>query len=58
MLLIFNRGLGCPSGSYATARLWRGVLDTTCNKVCQWLASGRWFSPGTRLFYTNKTAPI
>jgi hypothetical protein len=27
-------------------RWWRGVLDTTlCDKVCQWLATGRWFSP-------------
>ena len=26
----------------------RGVLDTTlCDKVCQWLATGRWFSLGT-----------
>ena len=26
----------------------RGVLVTTlCDKVCQWLAAGRWFSPGT-----------
>ena len=26
----------------------RGLLDTTlCNNVCQWLATGRWFSPGT-----------
>ena len=25
--------------------LWRGVLDTTlCDKVCQWLATGQWFS--------------
>jgi hypothetical protein len=25
-----------------------GVLDTTlCDKVCQWLEAGRWFSPGT-----------
>ena len=24
----------------------RGVLDTTlCDKVCQWLATGLWFSP-------------
>ena len=30
-----------------------GVLDTTlCDKVCQWLAAGQWFSPG---FSTNKT---
>ena len=28
-------------------RSWRGVLDSTlCDKVCQWLATGRWFSPG------------
>jgi hypothetical protein len=27
-------------------RAWRGVLDTTlCDTVCQWLATGRWFSP-------------
>jgi hypothetical protein len=25
---------------------WQGVLDTTlCDKVYQWLATGRWFSP-------------
>ena len=34
---------------------WRGVLDTTlCDKVCQWLATGRWFSPGTPVSSTNK----
>jgi hypothetical protein len=37
-------------------RSWRGVLDTTlCDKVCQWLATGRWFSPGTPVSSTNKT---
>jgi hypothetical protein len=36
--------------------LWRGVVDTTlCDKVCQWLATGRWFSPGTLVFSNNKT---
>jgi hypothetical protein len=25
------------------------------DKVCQWLATGRWFSPGTPVFSTNKT---
>ena len=31
----------------------RGVLDTTlCDEVCQWLATGRWFTP---VFSTNKT---
>ena len=34
----------------------RGVLDTTlCDKVCQWLAAGRWFSLGTVISPTNKT---
>ena len=33
----------------------RVVLDTTfCNKVCQWLAVGRWFSLGTLVSSTNK----
>jgi hypothetical protein len=45
-----------------TTNLWdriplrRGVLDTTlCDKVCQWLATGRSFSPGTLVSSTNKT---
>ena len=34
----------------------RGVLDTTlCDKVCQWLATGRWFSPSTPVSSTNTT---
>jgi hypothetical protein len=34
-------------------RSWRGELDTTwSDKVCQWLAAGRWFSPVSS---TNKT---
>ena len=33
----------------------RGVLNTTLfNKVCQWLATGLWFSPGTLVSSTNK----
>jgi len=37
-------------------RLWRGLLDTTlCDKVCQWLATGRLFSLGTRVASINKT---
>jgi hypothetical protein len=33
-----------------------GVLGTTlCDKVCQWLAEGRWFSPGPPVSATNKT---
>ena len=38
------------------SRSWRGVLDTAvCDKVCQWLATGRWFSPGIPVSSTNKT---
>jgi hypothetical protein len=28
---------------------------TLCDKVCQWLATGRWFSPGPSVSATNKT---
>ena len=32
------------------------VLDTTlCDKVCQWLVTGQWFSPGTPISSINKT---
>ena len=35
---------------------WWDVLDTTiCDKVCQWLATGQWFSPGNPVSSTNKT---
>jgi hypothetical protein len=34
---------------------WRCALDTTLHdKVCQLLASGRWFSPGTPVSSTNR----
>ena len=37
-------------------RSWRGVLDVTlCDKVCQWLATGQWYSPGPPVSSTNKT---
>jgi hypothetical protein len=33
-----------------------GVLDTTlCDKVCQWFATGQWFSPSAPVSFTNKT---
>ena len=33
-----------------------GVLDTIlCDKVCQWLATGQWFPPGTPVSSINKT---
>ena len=37
----------------------RGVLETTlCDKVCQWLAADLWFSLGTPVSSSNKTATI
>ena len=34
----------------------RGVFDTTlCDKVCQWVAAGRCFSPGTPISFIKKT---
>ena len=34
----------------------RGIIDPTlCDKVCQWLAAGQCFSPGTLVSSTNKT---
>jgi hypothetical protein len=32
-----------------------GNCTTLCDKVCQWLATGRWFSPGPPISSTNKT---
>ena len=38
------------------SRSWIGVLDTTvCDKVCQWLTTGRWFSLDTLLSFTKAT---
>jgi len=46
----------CEVYPLENSRLWWGVLDTTlCDKVCQWLATGRWFSLGTLVSSTNKT---
>jgi hypothetical protein len=30
-------------------------MTTLCDKVCQWLAEGRWFSPDTPVSSTNHT---
>ena len=44
----------CAIGTYHHS--WQGVLDATLyDKICQWLATGRWFSPGTPVSSTNKT---
>jgi len=33
----------------------RARCTTLCDKVCQWLATGWWFSPGSPVSSTNKT---
>ena len=33
----------------------RARYTTLCDKVCQWLVAGRWFSPGPPVYSTNKT---
>ena len=33
----------------------RARCTTLCDKVCQWPATGRWFSPGTSVSSTNKS---
>jgi hypothetical protein len=33
----------------------RTRCTTLCGKVCQWLGTGRWFSPGVPASFTNKT---
>jgi hypothetical protein len=36
----------------------RGVFDTTlCYEICQWLAPGLWFSPGTTDFLHQSNLP-
>jgi hypothetical protein len=37
------------------SRSWRGVLDTTLfDNACHWLATSRWFTPGTSASSTIK----
>ena len=43
-----------PLNLWVQIPLMAGVLDTTlCNKVCQWLATGLWFSPGSSTYKTD-----
>ena len=48
-----------PLTLWVQISLRRGVRDTKCTtlceKVCQWLAAGRWFSLGTPVSSINKT---
>ena len=41
---------------YLSSGVFKGVLDTTlCDKLCEWLVTGRWFSQSTSVSSTNKT---
>jgi hypothetical protein len=45
----------CLSPLKFEPRSWRGVLDTTlCDKVCQWLATGRLFYPVFSAYKTDR----
>ena len=33
----------------------RARYATVCDKICEWLATGRWFSPSPHVSSTNKT---
>jgi hypothetical protein len=54
-----NLQLPMQSVSIATdvvsSNLDEGGWPTLCDKVCQWLMTGRWFSPGPPVSSTNKT---
>jgi hypothetical protein len=51
----------CPCNQcLSSLMLWARILirarcTTLCDKVCQWLATDGWFSPGTPVSSTNKT---
>ena len=52
---LYNQCLSPPK-LWVWIPLMAGVLDTTlCDKVCHWLVTGQWFSPGTPVSSVNKT---
>jgi hypothetical protein len=52
---LYNKCLS-PLMLWFRIQLRQGVLDTIlCDKVCQWLATGQWFSPSTLVSSNNKT---
>jgi len=54
--------INSENASHTFSNQWKGSslswsygIDTTlCDKVCQWLETGRWFSPGILVSSTNK----
>ena len=70
-IIMYIRGrdrmvVGCWSYNYLCKQclsplmLWVRIsisarCTTLCDKVCHWLATGRWFSPGSPVYSSNKT---
>ena len=59
-IYVCNRGRrGCDRMVHVVGFRMRGALDTTvCDKVCQWLTAGRWFSLSTPVSSTPKNWTI
>jgi len=51
-VIIAHHHWSCEFESHSGANY---SIQHLCDKVCQWLATGRWFSPGTPVSSTNKT---
>ena len=45
----------CRSPLMWVRLLLRARCTTLCDKVCQWLARGRWFSPGSPIWLKNSS---
>jgi hypothetical protein len=50
-----NRCLSAPQLWVRIPFMARCTRYTLCDTICQWLTTGRWFSPGTPVSSTNKT---
>jgi len=53
-LLVCNQCLSPLALWVRTPLRWGVFFTTLCDKVCEWLSAGRWFSPGTPASSTNK----
>jgi hypothetical protein len=56
LISLFENQYLSPLKLWVRTLLRRGALYATlCDKVCQWLAAGRWFSPDIPVSSINKT---
>ena len=51
-IVVFVKLLSCK---FESRSWWDVFITTLCDQVCQWLATGQWFSTGTSVSSTNKT---